>query len=85
MISPSTHTEPQFETNPRIVSLSREIEVGASGDDSRGCTESGGGVWPDAGANAVIGAPCRVRTCAVMSCRARVRPASSVASVESQG
>ena len=44
VISPSTHTEPQVSMKPRIVSLSRATEVGASEVDSRGRTESGGGV-----------------------------------------
>src|SRR6478752_2482979 len=46
VISPSTHTEPQFDTKSRIVSFSRETDVGACGDESRGRTESGGGALP---------------------------------------
>src|SRR6478735_1739265 len=46
VISPSTQTKPHFSMNPRIVSLSRETDVGAWGLDSRGWTESAGGASP---------------------------------------
>ena len=56
VISPSTHTEPQVSMKPRIVSLRRATDVGASEVDSRGRTESGGGGWPGTGSawNVVI-------------------------------
>ena len=77
MISPSTHTEPQFATKPRIVSFRREIDVGVSGDESRGCTESGGGAWPGAGSKVVIAAsPAGGRT--------RTGPSPSESSLESE-
>ncbi len=43
VISPSTQTDPQRSMKPRIVSFSRDTEVGASVEESRGCTLSAGG------------------------------------------